>query len=257
MINDKNIISLGQNKVCPFLLSQGLLDSIVDSLSADKIITSVFKKSICSYERHDFSIKELPAMSVFIPDYEITSRNSQENGSIVIRMYFPNTLSRNKSMVALITMTRYVANFLQSPFAFELINDNLIELPQVEADNYEAIVDYKESKRSPLMEIFRDFKVRLPRVQSSNLSSELSTSYTIDMQNWMYFLDQIGIDYTDPNKILYPILNEISLYTEQEYPIVKDVNVLGFMYDSNNVEFNAISNNNSDIVVNSLTMGYE
>ena len=214
--NDKNIIDLGLNRTCPYLVSQGLLQSIVNSLSYDPVIKSVFKKSIVPYERHDFSIMEMPAMCVFTPNYQVTSRNSYEEGIISIRMFFPTTTSRKRALLTFISITRYVANYLQTPTAFKLIIDSLIPLPEKTASNYDDIVTYRASGLSPLMEIFRSFNVTLPRESSSNYLSELSSVYRFDMQNWMYFLESIGIDYTDPNKVIYPLIEEWNLYVEAE-----------------------------------------
>ena len=158
----------------------------------------------------------MPAMSIFISDFALTSRSSLEEGNISIRIFFPTTTSRDRAMVSMATITRYIANYLQSPTAFSLIIDNLIKLPEKNADNYDAVVAYKATGNSPLMEIFSEFEITLPREQTSNFLAEIKSSYTIDMQNWMYFLETIGIDYTDPNTIIYPIIEEWNLEVEAE-----------------------------------------
>lgn len=210
--NNSNIIALGKDKACPYLLSQNLLNAIVEAMSYDLLIKSVFKKSIMPYEKRDFSIAELFALSLFITDTAITSRNSVEEGTILCRMYFPTTTARERAMTTFVTITRYVANFLQSPAAFAMITDNLIKLPESEASNYDSVVAYKASGMSPLMEIFAQFQITLPRESTSNYMAELKSEYVVDIQNWMWFLESCGIDYTNPNEVIYPLIEEWELF---------------------------------------------
>lgn len=223
--SDDALLSMADNTWITYLCVNRICPAIRAAFLSNQYMYQIFgnEESITEYKRDDFTITSLPAMSIYLSESKRPSRYYSERGEIGIDMFLPIRLDRQDTTTVLITLTSAIENILQSqPFWTEL-NNAMVPLPELNSPIYNDVMKYKNQHGSPLVEFGKEIEALYP--VKYNLGAigdawkiQLKTSYYFDMSNFYAMLESFGIQaQTDPNKIVYDILQNFSINAKPIY----------------------------------------
>ena len=149
-----------------FLTQPGefLVETVASQLRSTSVWAELFSaEAIESYDRMDFSMRDLPAMRIYVDEYVKNAETWYENGDVLIDMIWPASIRRNDLTRLPSTVAGAMIQQLRSDTFFEAIAakvPGLNELGKIVRANFNLVFKY-ENDLFPLTRLTVNYRILL------------------------------------------------------------------------------------------------
>jgi hypothetical protein len=223
---DDVLLALMSYEWIQYLPANRMATALKDTILDNRILSTLFRNSVADYKRDDFGTPIFPALSIYEVREDYGSRFYPLIGNIIFDIYFPIKLFRKDAEKAFNSVIQAFVLIIQQPSFFNKLNDNLIPLPPTDSNIYNDVINYKKQFGGILTNFAEKIKSVSPIQKmiggpTENIGgvykAQLTCTYSADLSDYYNFLiDYLGINFDyDPNKEVYPPLDNFSVLTEQ------------------------------------------
>lgn len=222
--SQKALMMMAEHKWITYLPTANIVDGVVDLMLQKDYLSIPFNKSIYASARDDFTARQIPGIAVYRIHKNDNTRLGDWFGDIYLDIFIPIFTDRVDARRAFDDIYETLILLLQDGRFMMKLHDYLVPLPIKSAPFYTAVLDFKATQGSALMEFAQNVRTTTPYVRDLKdigdvWFGQIIVDYHAGRQKYYQLLQAIGIDFMgDPNRMIYGDMDEFEYNIELKSP---------------------------------------